>query len=291
MKILLDAIHTMPYSGVVLVTRDAEKVNNLCPDWEGFRKTKPCVTPAGAFPLWMNFMNKPSVFSNPEFGSVRVFMKDGEPWFVARDIAIALGYADPADAIQRHCKKVNDSNMGVSPAVPSPKIIPESDVYRLIMRSNLPTAEKFQTWVCEEVLPSIRKTGGYSMTNMPDFTNPAQAARAWADEYEAKMLAQKKVKELAETVEAQEMALGDHRDWKAVTAIPWLKEYFRDTKPSTCARIGKVLTMFSKVKGYEVKKIEDPRWGSVNSYHIETINWLKDVLDREPDRLADIRIK
>ena len=107
--------------------------------------------------------NELSIFSNPEFGSVRVFMKDGEPWFVARDIAIALGYADPADAIQRHCKKVNDSNMGVSPAVPSPKIIPESDVYRLIMRSNLPTAEKFQTWVCEEVLPSIRKTGSYSM--------------------------------------------------------------------------------------------------------------------------------
>lgn len=49
--------------------------------------------------------------------------------------------------------------------------------------------------------------------------------------------------------------------------------------------------MFSKVKGYEVKKIEDPRWGKVNSYHIETINWLKDVLDTESDRLADIHIK
>lgn len=233
-----------------------------------------------------------SIFSNPEFGSVRVVMQNGEPWFVARDIAKILGYQNTVDAVNTHCKKVNDfRDSKMLPTATPMKIIPESDVYRLIMRSNLPTAEKFQTWVCEEVLPSIRKTGGYSMTNMPDFTNPAQAARAWADEYEAKMLAQKQVKELAETVEAQEMALGDHRDWKAVTAIPWLKDYFRDTKPSTCARIGKVLTMFSKVKGYEVKKIEDPRWGKVNSYHIETINWLKDVLDTEPDRLADIRIK
>ena len=237
-------------------------------------------------------MNELSIFSNPEFGSVRVVMQNGEPWFVARDVAKALGYQNTVEAIHNHCKKANDfRDSKMLPTATPMKIIPESDVYRLIMRSNLPTAEKFQTWVCDEVLPSIRKTGGYSMTNMPDFTNPAQAARAWADEYEAKMLAQQKVKELAETVEAQEMALGDHRDWKAVTAIPWLKEYFRDTKPSTCARIGKVLTMFSKVKGYEVKKIEDPRWGTVNSYHIETINWLKAVLDTEPDRLADIRIK
>ena len=233
-----------------------------------------------------------SIFSNEEFGSIRVVMQNGEPWFVARDVAKVLGYQNTVDAVNTHCKKVNDfRDSKMLPTATPMKIIPESDVYRLIMRSNLPTAEKFQTWVCEEVLPSIRKTGGYSLTNMPDFTNPAQAARAWADEYEAKMLAQKQVKELAETVEAQEMALGDHRDWKAVTAIPWLKEYFRDTKPSTCARIGKVLTMFSKVKGYEVKKIEDPRWGTVNSYHIETINWLKAVLDTEPDRLADIRIK
>ena len=241
-------------------------------------------------------MNELSIFSNPEFGSVRVVMQNGEPWFVAVDVAKALGYADPSRAVVDHCRKsikstiLVDNQYGKKTPL-NQSLVPESDVYRLIMRSNLPTAEKFQTWVCEEVLPSIRKTGGYSMTNMPDFTNPAEAARAWADEYEAKMLAQKQVKELAETVEAQEMALGDHRNWKAVTAIPWLKEYFRDTKPSTCARIGKVLTMFSRVKGFEVKKIEDPRWGKVNSYHIETIKWLKDVLDTEPDRLADIRIR
>lgn len=233
-----------------------------------------------------------SIFSNEEFGSIRVVMQNGEPWFVARDVAKILGYQNTVDAVNTHCKKVNDfRDSKMLPTATPMKIIPESDVYRLIMRSNLPTAEKFQTWVCEEVLPSIRKTGGYSMTNMPDFTNPAQAARAWADEYEAKMLAQKKVKELAETVEAQEMALGDHRDWKAVTAIPWLREYFHDATPSTCARIGKVLSTYSRVKGYEIKKVEDPRWGKVNSYHIETINWLKDVLDRETDRLADIRIK
>ena len=238
-----------------------------------------------------------SIFSNPEFGSVRVVMHEGDPWFIAKDVCEILGTetrdvpsildSDEQRPLVGIIHTLNDSEGLRKDSL----IVSEAGLYSLILRSRKPEAKKFKRWVTHDVLPSIRKTGGYSMTNMPDFTNPAQAARAWADEYEAKMLAQKQLKELAETVEAQEMALGDHRDWKAVTAIPWLKEYFRDTKPSTCARIGKVLTLFSKVKGFEVKKIEDPRWGKVNSYHIETINWLKDVLDREPDRLADIRIK
>lgn len=108
-------------------------------------------------------MNELQIFSNPAFGNVRVVMIDGEPWFVARDVAIALGYEEPHKAIARHCKKVNDFNRDVSSRIPSPKIIPEFDVYRLVMRSNLPEAEQFQDWVVEEVLPAIRKRGYYGV--------------------------------------------------------------------------------------------------------------------------------
>ena len=105
------------------------------------------------------------IFEKEEFGKVRVVMKDGEPWFVARDVAIALGYTNPAEAIQDHCKKYNKINHHSKTLPPLPPvnilIIPESDVFRLIMRSNLPTAERFQDWVVGEVLPSIRKYGGY----------------------------------------------------------------------------------------------------------------------------------
>lgn len=111
--------------------------------------------------------NDLSIFSNEEFGSIRVVLKGSEPWFVANDVASALGYAVPKKAVIDHCKyaeifkgtdsvPLTDSPRGIS-------IIPESDVYRLIMRSNLPNAEHFQDWVVEEVLPSIRKTGNYSM--------------------------------------------------------------------------------------------------------------------------------
>ncbi|QBJ00999.1 hypothetical protein Rostov7_00028 [Vibrio phage Rostov 7] len=77
------------------------------------------------------------------------------------------------------------------------QIISERDVYRLVMRSTLPEAEKFEEWVVGEVLPSIRKTGAYSIQDrsIPNFNNPAEAARAWADEYEKNLIAQQKLEE------------------------------------------------------------------------------------------------
>lgn len=84
-------------------------------------------------------------------------MQGGEPWFVASDVAKALGYERPNDAVNTHCKKVNKFSYGESPRGAQPyNIIPESDVYRLIMRSNLPNAERFQDWVVEEVPPPSR---------------------------------------------------------------------------------------------------------------------------------------
>lgn len=92
---------------------------------------------------------------------VRTLMRDGDPWFVARDVAAALGYEKPQNAVQTHCKGALNQGILSPGGEQETKIIPESDVYRLIMRSNLPSAERFQDWVCEEVLPTIRKTGGY----------------------------------------------------------------------------------------------------------------------------------
>lgn len=121
------------------------------------------------------------IFEKSEFGSVRVVMKDGEPWFVASDVAMALGYTNRAEAIRDHCKKVNKINHHSKTLPPSPPvnflIIPESDVYRLVMRSNLPAAIEFQDWICEEVIPSIRRTGGY-LAAKPDDTPESIMARA-----------------------------------------------------------------------------------------------------------------
>lgn len=87
---------------------------------------------------------------------------DGEPWFVARDVASVLGYADTDYAIRAHCKGAQTYAGDSSGQVRHFKIIPERDVYRLVMRSKLPSAERFEEWVVGEVLPSIRKTARMS---------------------------------------------------------------------------------------------------------------------------------
>lgn len=108
-------------------------------------------------------MSEMQIFDNPEFGQVRVVEIDGEPWFVGKDIAAALGYSNTKDALSRHVDE--DDKRGSQITTPGGEqtmtIINESGVYSLIFSSKLETANKFKRWVTAEVLPSIRKTGGY----------------------------------------------------------------------------------------------------------------------------------
>lgn len=108
--------------------------------------------------------NNIQVFNNEEFGSVRTIIDGESILFCAKDVASALGYKDPNDAVRTHCKWVVKRPLP-HPQSPEKQIeasfIPENDVYRLIMRSKLPSAEKFEAWVMDDVLPTIRKTGGY----------------------------------------------------------------------------------------------------------------------------------
>lgn len=103
-------------------------------------------------------------FSNEEFGSVRTLTIDGEPWFIARDIAEALGYAKARNAIASHVDSEDKKDapiQGTPGGTQNMTIINESGMYALILGSKLPTAKKFKRWVTAEVLPSIRKHGAY----------------------------------------------------------------------------------------------------------------------------------
>ena len=104
------------------------------------------------------------IFKNEQFGQIRTLMKDGEPWFVGKDIAEALGYSNTRDALDRHVDD-DDKNTVVNPdgkrGNPNMTIINESGLYSLILSSKLETAKAFKRWVTAEVLPSIRKHGEY----------------------------------------------------------------------------------------------------------------------------------
>lgn len=134
-------------------------------------------------------MNDLAIFENPEFGRIRGLKIEGEPWFVGKDIAEALGYADTAAALKKHVddedKKLfraddlstlKTSNYGAY-------LINESGLYSLMLKSKMPGAKKFKRWVTSEVLPSIRKTGAYPMPGA-DRDAPAEDAvfeRLWAE--------------------------------------------------------------------------------------------------------------
>lgn len=106
-------------------------------------------------------MNNLQVFRNEQFGEVRTIEEDGKILFCGSDCAKALGYSRPGKAIIDHCKGVLKRDTLTAGGKQAVSFIPEGDLYRLITHSKLPAAEKFESWVFDEVLPSIRKHGGY----------------------------------------------------------------------------------------------------------------------------------
>lgn len=109
---------------------------------------------------------------------VRLIVRDGEPWFIAADVTRVLGYANGRAAIAQHCKGVAKHDALTDGGVQSFAIIPERDVYRLVLRSKLPSAERFEEWVVGEVLPSIRKTGSYGKQDLvAALSDPATALK------------------------------------------------------------------------------------------------------------------
>lgn len=106
-------------------------------------------------------MNELQIFNSEEFGEIRTAEIDGKPYFVGTDVAKALGYSNPRKAILDHCKGVTKRDTPTSSGIQPMSYINEGDLYRLIMKSKLPSAEKFEAWVMDEVLPTIRKTGSY----------------------------------------------------------------------------------------------------------------------------------
>lgn len=126
-------------------------------------------------------MNELQVFSNPEFGQVRTLTIEEEPWFVGKDVAVALGYSNTKDAISTHVdcedKQIIQRSENTTFDIPNRglTIINESGLYALIFGSKLESAKRFKRWVTHEVLPAIRKTGTYSII--------PQARALTADDY------------------------------------------------------------------------------------------------------------
>lgn len=133
-------------------------------------------------------MNKISIFEHPEFRRIWTLDIDGKIWFCASDVASALGYANPRDAVARHCKPMGIAiyDTPTRSAVQKIKYINEGNVYRLIAGSKLPAAEKFESWIFDELVPETLKNGGYILRKSGETDNELLAR--------AVLLAQGKIK-------------------------------------------------------------------------------------------------
>lgn len=188
-------------------------------------------------------MNDIQTFDNEEFGYIRTVEINGEPWFVGRDIATSLGYQEPTKAAR---ERVDEEDRGVS-IIDTPYgaqqmlVINESGLYSLILGSRLPNAKKFKRWVTSEVLPSIRKTGGYQL--------PQTYSEA--------------LRELAEQAERNEKL-----EARIETMRP--KEIFADAVAAskTSILIGELAKLITQ-NGYQIGQTRLFKWMRTNGYLIK----------------------
>lgn len=150
-------------------------------------------------------MNELQIFDNPKFGKIRTVELNEKTHFVASDVAKALKYQNTSKAINDHCRWVTKCY------IPHPQsksasievnVIPEGDIYRLVAHSELPAAEEFESWIFDEVIPTIRKTGTYSIKPVPK--GDAQLARARAMELNARTRAAQTWLKIAAAVDVPE---------------------------------------------------------------------------------------
>ena len=197
-------------------------------------------------------MNNIHIFKNERFGEVRVTEVDGQPYFVGRDVATALGYQRPNDAITQHVDDEDTVKCRISDnqGVPHDTIlITEAGVYSLVFGSKLETAKAFKRWVCSDVLPAIRKTGGYIATKADDTPEEIMAR--------ALLVAQ-------ETLKRKEQRLLD-AETKIAEDAP--KVLFADAvigSKSTCliGELAKILTQ----NGYQIGQNRLFKWMRDNGY-------------------------
>lgn len=198
-------------------------------------------------------MNELQIFSSDEFGQIRTAEINGKPYFVASDVATALGYANPRKAIIDHCKGVTKRDTPTSGGTQELSYINEGDVYRLIMRSKLPAAEKFESWVMDEVLPSIRKNGGY-IAGQETLSDEELLSKAL-------MVAQKKISEKNELIAMQDSRIQEMRP----------KEIFADAVSAshTSILIGDLAKLICQ-NGYQIGQKRLFGWLRENGYLVKS---------------------
>lgn len=200
-----------------------------------------------------------------------VIGENGEPWFIAKDVCDILGYENSRDTIQKHCKypKLLKSSESLLLEI-GPRgmtIINEADLYRLVIRSTKPAAQKFEQWVMEEVLPSIRKKGSFTAgTSKFDVLIAALQGMKELEEKQNRQLAiqaeqQKQLDSLSEKVNQTAGGTGYY------SIVAYARKVGLRVSTETAKTLGKQAAKMSRKHGFDIGKVADERWGTIGTYH------------------------
>ena len=198
--------------------------------------------------------SKVMVYEHPLFGKVRMFVENGKTWFCGTDIATSLGYSNPRDAIVRHCKShgvVNHDVIDSMGRTQQMKFISEGNIYRLTAKSQMPKADEFESWIFDDIVPSVINTGSYSVQpQLPNFNNPAEAARAWADQYEKNQTLALEVQQQQETIELQQKELT-----QSAPKVSYYDNHLQSVNALTTTQIAKEIGMSAEKLNNKLKEL------------------------------------
>ncbi|MFU2360529.1 MAG: Bro-N domain-containing protein [Phascolarctobacterium sp.] len=235
-------------------------------------------------------MNELRIFNNANFGDVRTVEKDGNIWFVGKDVAEALGYARTADAVKAH---IDADDKGVC-VLPTPggrqetTIINESGLYSLVLSSKLPSAKAFKRWITSEVIPSIRKTGSYNKPSKQPTTRQEQRAKAMLLNAQSRQC--KLWLRLAETTDLPDYKhICQQKAAEVLAGSPVLPMQKAEKKTLSATEIGKILGITAHKVGMLANKfaLKSDAYGkyfydkSPNSNkQVETFRYYEDAVEK-----------
>ena len=264
------------------------------------------------------------LFENPLF-KVRVIMRCSDPWFVAKDVATCIEHSDTS-AMCKLCRdkdkvvvRANDLTSDDLSDVKNREytLISESGLYRILAKCNLPKCEPFESWVFDEVLPSIRKTGGYGIRTVDDMINdPDTAIRLLTQLKILRLQNDQLAMERDEAIRTRAMIgsrreatamntasqkskeceklreqIGDSKTYKAVTAITWLPDYFNMSNRGLYGSLAANLKKIEAGMTSEFKHIDipDSRFGKVKAYHVDVIERLHEMVQADENLMKKYR--
>lgn len=210
-------------------------------------------------------MNELQIFSSSEFGEIRTVEIGGEPWFVGKDVAQALGYERPTKAIIDHVDEDDKDEVPIQDSIgrmQNTTVINESGIYALVFGSKLESAKRFKRWITSEVLPQIRKTGSYGSMSQLEIL---QISVNRLVEQEKRL---KSMESRIDEIEAK--TITSPTEYYTIAGFASIRKQRVDINRAVL--LGRKASKLSREYGYEVGKTSDPRYGTVNTYHIDILN-------------------